>query len=318
MTHALFFFLALVATPSDADGRPEPRRLDIEILYLDATQCTRCVDAGVRLEEALALLGPVMAETGWEARLKKTQVTTEDQALAVRFASSPTVRINGRDIQLDGRESACADCGKLCKDATVTCREWRFDGKWSTSPPRGLFVEAILKAMHASPTAAADSRPIASPFEVPANLKRFFASKTGSASRPGCCASAADSAEDIGCCESRPKSPAKESCCESGQAKAPKTGCTLSAESRVARKGLLTELLRGVEERRDRENGISFRFKPEPGVVSRLAQAVDLERDCCQFLAFRIVVEEKGGAVWLELTGPVAAMRMIDDDFGRK
>jgi Domain of unknown function (DUF2703) len=275
----------------------EPRRLDIEFLYLDLTECTRCVDTGTRLDEALALLAPAMAETGWEARVKKVHVATEEQARALRFSSSPTVRINGRDIQLESRESVCGDCGKLCKDSNVTCREWRFQGKWFTSPPKGVFVEAILTAMTSVP---AESSQEAAPFELPDNLKRFFATKkAGTDSKASCC-SGGKSEKAGGCCES--KEPA----------------CTLAAESRDARKQLLKELVAGAVEKRELADGVSFRFQPERDVVARLARVIDLERDCCQFLAFRIRVEEKGGPVWLDVTGPASGKKLIQEYFGPK
>jgi hypothetical protein len=46
------------------------------------------------------------------------------------------------------------------------------------------------------------------------------------------------------------------------------------------------------------------------GLVSQLASFIELERACCSFLSFRIDVKA-GGAVWLELTGPVAAQEII-------
>ena len=72
--------------------------------------------------------------------------------------------------------------------------------------------------------------------------------------------------------------------------------CTLGKESLEERKELLKELMRGIVERRPLDDGIALRFEPEPGVVTRLAQLVDLERECCQFFGFRIRVEEEKGS----------------------
>jgi Domain of unknown function (DUF2703) len=316
MIYVVLGLLALTVSSSELECRgPEPRRLNIELLYLDMTECTRCVDAGARLDEAVALLSPVLAETAWEARVTKIHVTTEERARELRFASSPTVRINGRDIQLDSRQTICGDCGKLCKDASVTCREWRFRDQWFTSPPKALFVEAMLKAMSGTEPAAQAS----GQFEVPENLKRFLATKKAAASRPACCAGSG-STDHAGCCESKPAAQQKAGCCQ-GKAGAPTNDepcCTLSAESRAARKELLKDLVGNVAERRDLANGVALRFKPEPGVVSRLARAIDLERDCCQFLTFGLRVEENDGPVWLEITGPASAKTKIHEYFGPK
>jgi hypothetical protein len=312
MSHVLACVLALTAPSSCPQDGPEPRQLNVELLYLDMTECTRCVDAGSRLDEAVALLHPVLAETGWKARIKKIHVTSEDQARSLRFASSPTVRINGRDIQLDSRETVCGDCGKLCKDAKVACREWRFRDEWFTSPPKALFVEAIIAAMTTPASASAAS----AGFEVPENLKRFFATRTANSSRPACCAGST-AGEHGGCCESKPAGPTDSGCCqrESGASPQKAPCCTLSAESRATRRALLSDLLTGVAERRDLPNGIAFRYKPEPALVTRLANAIDLERDCCQFLTFSLRSEPDKGPIWLEITGPPSAKPKIDEYF---
>lgn len=221
MISAILSFLSVVSSAtSGADAAPAPKRLEIELLYLDLSQCTRCMDTGTRVEDALALLAPVLKETGWDVSFKRVHVTTEAQARELRFTSSPTVRINGRDSQLDSRESLCGDCGKLCESAEVTCREWRYGDKWFTSPPRALFVEAILAAMHAPaqvPTAIAPCCAKEPAFEVPANLKRFFAARKTEAKTAGCC-SPEGATPKKACCDTSATTEPKKSCCESGSA----------------------------------------------------------------------------------------------------
>lgn len=92
--------------------------------------------------------------------------------------------------------------------------------------------------------------------------------------------------------------------------------CTLTQEGLAERKDEIAKLTRSILERRDLANGIAYRFAPEPGVVVRLARLVDLERQCCQLLTFRITVEAAGSPVWLELTGPPAAKAVIEGYFG--
>jgi hypothetical protein len=255
-------------------------------------------------------------------RVTKTHVTSEEQARAARFASSPTVRINGTDIQLESRESFCEDCGKLCKEASVKCREWRFHDAWFKSPPKGLFLEAIIAAMNgdaksASPAAAT------TPFDVPDNLKRFFAAKKAPA--PGCCAGGSEGGKKAGCCESR-ASTGPGACCEGHgdgaaaaetRAKFPAAACTLSAESRVARKQSFDDLRRGVVERRPLINGLSLRFRAEPGIAARLGHVIDLERDCCQFLSFALRSTGSDGSVWLDVVGTPETKTFIDENFGQ-
>lgn len=94
--------------------------------------------------------------------------------------------------------------------------------------------------------------------------------------------------------------------------------CTLTQSSLAERKEVFDELMRGVLERRELRDGIAFRFAPEVGIVTRLSRVVDLERECCRFLAFRISVEQAGGPVWLEITGPPSAKSLIEEYFDRR
>jgi hypothetical protein len=62
-------------------------------------------------------------------------------------------------------------------------------------------------------------------------------------------------------------------------------------------------------------DGYAYSFTPSSEIVARLAALVDLERQCCQFLAFRIVVEP-GEPIRLDVTGPDGAQKVIADFFG--
>ena len=87
-----------------------------------------------------------------------------------RFASSPTIRVNGRDIQLEGKESKCDSCGDLCGD-DVDCRIWLYQGKEYTSPPPAMIIDAILREVYGQPAAAVAA---SEPFVLPDNLRKFF------------------------------------------------------------------------------------------------------------------------------------------------
>ena len=47
--------LLALAASGPQTSPPGAHRLDIELLYLDLTECTRCVDTSTRLDEALSL-----------------------------------------------------------------------------------------------------------------------------------------------------------------------------------------------------------------------------------------------------------------------
>ena len=81
------------------DNQTVKRHLDIEFLYLDLSACERCQGTNGSLEGALADVARVLELSGVEVTLQKIHVQTEEQARTLGFVSSPTIRINGRDIQ---------------------------------------------------------------------------------------------------------------------------------------------------------------------------------------------------------------------------
>lgn len=94
--------------------------------------------------------------------------------------------------------------------------------------------------------------------------------------------------------------------------------CSLTPENRAGRKKALDELTRGIIERKELPDGMAYRYEPKAGVVSRLAELVELERACCKFLAFRINVGQADGPVWLEIRGPEGTKALIREYFTAK
>ena len=148
----------------------EKRQVVIDFLYLDLAVCTRCKGTGDSLDSALAQVAGVLQASGAEAVVNRIHVDSEEKALQYRFASSPTIRVNGRDIQLAGKESKCESCGDLCGD-DVDCRVWLYQGKEYTSPPPAMIVDAILREVYGQPAAAAA---VSESFVLPDNLRKFF------------------------------------------------------------------------------------------------------------------------------------------------
>lgn len=85
--------------------------------------------------------------TGIEVVVNKVNVLSEEQAKEYQFVSSPTIRINGCDIQIEVKESPCESCGDLCGD-NVDCRVWKYQGEEYTIPPKSMIIEAILKEIY--------------------------------------------------------------------------------------------------------------------------------------------------------------------------
>jgi hypothetical protein len=179
------------------------KTVEVDFLYLDLTTCSRCRASDATLDAAVEIVRPVLDSVGAGIDVRKMLVETEEQARALGFVSSPTIRVNGRDIAGELTESSCSECGELCGcDGGVDCRVWDYGGERHTEAPTGLIVEAILAGVGSSGTARSEEAPFA---DVPENLKRFFAGTGATRKVSSCCsakeqATCCDPAEKAGCC----------------------------------------------------------------------------------------------------------------------
>ena len=81
--------------------------------------------------------------------------------------------------------------------------------------------------------------------------------------------------------------------------------CSLTAaELQERRSTVLQRVRRAVLEVRELEDGYLYIFPSAGEWVSELANLIDLERQCCPFLQFRITVAPNNGPLSLEMTGP--------------
>jgi hypothetical protein len=84
--------------------------------------------------EARALLAEVLAERGLDAEVEEQEVTTVEEAERLAFPGSPTIRVDGRDIDPSGAGARPA----------LTCRIYhRPDGRVSPVPTREQLEEAL-------------------------------------------------------------------------------------------------------------------------------------------------------------------------------
>jgi hypothetical protein len=186
-----------------------PSVIDIELLALDLNSCTRCVGTLGNIEKAIDIIKPVMEVLETQVNVNKIVVESEELARRYQFVTSPTVRINGKDIAFETLESACESCTDLCGcDDNTSCRVWRYRGEEYTEAPVGLVVESILREIFGGSRGAIDVTPAYS--GVPENLRRFFRSKSGAGRLAEACCSLA---EQESCCEPREKS----TCCDASQ-----------------------------------------------------------------------------------------------------
>ncbi len=84
--------------------------------------------------EALALLQSVLSEHGIEVEIELREVKTDDEAIELAFPGSPTIRVDGRDIDPVGARSRPA----------LNCRIYHLpDGRVSPVPSREQLEEAL-------------------------------------------------------------------------------------------------------------------------------------------------------------------------------
>lgn len=187
-----------------------PDQLRIELLFLDLTTCTRCRAADRSLERALDLVREEFESIATQVEVARIHIKSAEQARELRFESSPTIRINGRDIALELRETSCgsepctADCGEH-----TACRVWVHGGQEYTEPPVSMIVDAILQEVYAEPTVEHPTN--TQPYSLPENLNRFFAGNAAAA-RPGAACCSAE--EQRSCCAAADKA----QCCGSSTA----------------------------------------------------------------------------------------------------
>lgn len=92
--------------------------------------------------------------------------------------------------------------------------------------------------------------------------------------------------------------------------------CSLtSAELQERRSTLLQKVRSAVVEVKELDGGYAYSFPSANEWLQELAGLVDLERQCCPFLRFRITVEANGGPLWLDLTGPEGTKQFLVSTF---
>lgn len=92
--------------------------------------------------------------------------------------------------------------------------------------------------------------------------------------------------------------------------------CTLtSAELQKRRETVIAALQKAVVEKKELENGYSFRFTGSDAMIDQLTEFMKTERTCCNFFSFSLHVSDTTTA-WLDITGPQGAKDFIQSELG--
>ena len=108
------------------------RRLVIDVLYVQ--DCPH-------YQETLALVERVRAELGIDAELHSILVVDQAAADGARFPGSPTVRVDGRDVE-PGSEPAT--------EYVLGCRLYRLEHRFAGQPEERWIREALQRAAGSS------------------------------------------------------------------------------------------------------------------------------------------------------------------------
>ncbi len=120
--------------------------MKIELLYL--MDCPWCVKTKRLLRESLK-------ELKLKAKVKEILIDSKTKAKKYKFVGSPTIRINGKDIQKVVEKARCLPCEKLVKLTKKTtlfvkdeccvsgCRTYNYKGKRYPYSPKRLIKEAL-------------------------------------------------------------------------------------------------------------------------------------------------------------------------------
>ena len=87
--------------------------------------------------QAWELLQEVMVEVGIESAIEKIEVLTDEDAEHLQFPGSPTIRVDGVDVDPEG----AAQMG-----TALTCRVYVLEGKrYSPLPSKEMLRRALVK-----------------------------------------------------------------------------------------------------------------------------------------------------------------------------
>lgn len=160
--------------------------IHVEYLYLDLNTCERCVGTDEVLESVLAKLTNLLKVADYSIEYNKVEIKTAEMAKAYRFLSSPTIRVNGRDICESVQENNCNCCGDIA-GTQVDCRVFSYNEELYEIPPKEMLAEAIMRLAFEPHTSSC----CMGEYVLSDNLRKFFEGKEQKCSNStfscGCC-----------------------------------------------------------------------------------------------------------------------------------
>ncbi|NCB29883.1 MAG: DUF2703 domain-containing protein, partial [Clostridia bacterium] len=96
-------------------------KIVVAYFYLDLKICDRCIGTDKVLDEVMLVLTPALQLAGFEVTYNKIQIKSAELAKQYKLLTSPTIRINGKDLCQSVVETRCGCCSDI-SGADVECR----------------------------------------------------------------------------------------------------------------------------------------------------------------------------------------------------
>ncbi len=105
----------------------------MQVTLFMTDSCTHQDDARTLVDEAIAEAG---AEIDAEIELEVVTVRTDEEAHQARVLGSPTIRVDGHDIEYQEQEP---------EETHPGCRYYNTPGGWKPLPEKALLLSAIRR-----------------------------------------------------------------------------------------------------------------------------------------------------------------------------
>jgi hypothetical protein len=158
------------------------RTITVDFLFLDEETCVPCGSTSDNLETALKAMELPLQEMDVTIEVNRIHVATREIAIREQFVSSPTIRVNGVDIDPSVTEGNCETCGEIAgNDTKVNCRTWEWRGEVSNAAPVAKIMSEVMNAALAGGQTSAnccasesDDKTRKAAYTIPENLTGFF------------------------------------------------------------------------------------------------------------------------------------------------
>lgn len=149
------------------------KKVLVEYLYLDLETCDRCIGTDSVLDGVMKILTPALELAGYKVEYNKLEMETSEMAKQYKFASSPTIRVNGNDICESVKENSCGCCSDI-SGTDVDCRVFEYNGETYEVPPEEMIANEILCSVFRKSTEICSCE---TKYELSDNLNSFYEGK---------------------------------------------------------------------------------------------------------------------------------------------